>query len=416
MWVSPDSLRGHDSEGNLRRKAGEAFARDNSYAPRRVERRVVAQRVREVEISGIRRMFEAAPPHAINLGLGEPDFNPPPEVIEALCEAVRNGMNHYGPSAGVPQLREKIAEQYRDRDPETTRENVLITSGGSEALMATALTLYDPGDEVLVPDPGFVLYAPHARLAGAQPVPYALSEAHDFLPDFDSLEDHISPRTRAIVVNSPANPTGSVFPKTVVDRLLAFADQHDLMVVSDEVYEEMVYEGTFTSFWGRSDRVVVVNSFSKRFAMTGWRLGFIVAPRQLTVEINKLHYHLTACPSTPAQAAVLVGMDTAAARTRAMVREFKLRRELLVRALGRIPGLHCSPPKGAFYAFPRFNWPGTAAEVSGALLARGLITTPGDAFGSLGASHLRLSFAASRPDLKKGLAILKRYAQEAVAS
>ena len=377
---------------------------------------MVAQRVREVEISGIRRMFEGAPPHAINLGLGEPDFEPPPELVRALCAAVRNGMNHYGPSAGLPQLRERIAEKYRDRNPETSRESVLITAGGSEALMATALTLYDPGDEVLVPDPGFVLYAPHARLAGALPVSYDLSEAHGFMPDFDTLEERVSPRTRAIVVNSPANPTGAVFPKGVVDRIVAFANEHDLSVISDEVYEEMVYEGSFTSFWGRSDRVVVVNSFSKTFALTGWRLGFVVAPRQLAVEINKLHYHLTACPSTPVQAAVLVGLDTAMGRTRAMIREFKARREVVVRALGRIPGLRCAPPKGAFYAFPHFTWPGTAATVAGTLLHRGLITTPGDAFGALGSSHLRISFAASRENLKKGLAILKQYGQEVTAS
>ncbi|HKS59282.1 MAG TPA: pyridoxal phosphate-dependent aminotransferase, partial [Thermoplasmata archaeon] len=217
---------------------------------------MVSHRVREVEISGIRRMFESAPPNAINLGLGEPDFEPPPEVVRALCDAVQNGMNHYGPSAGLPLLREKVAERYRDRDSETTRENIIITGGGTEALAATALTLYDPGDEVLVPDPGFVLYAPHARLAGATPVSYDLSESMEYLPDLDSLESRVSPRTRAIVVNSPANPTGAVFPRATVDRILAFADQHDLTVVSDEVYEDMVYDVPFTSFWGRSDRVV----------------------------------------------------------------------------------------------------------------------------------------------------------------
>ena len=377
---------------------------------------VVAQRAREVEISGIRKMFEAAPPNSINLGLGEPDFEPPQIVIDALCEAVKHGKNHYGPSAGLPELRAKVAERYTDRDPSTTRDNVIITGSGSEALMATALALYDPGDEVLVPNPGFVLYAPHARLAGAIPVPYRLSEARRFLPDLDELESLVTPRTRAIVVNSPSNPTGGVFPKSVVEKMLALADRHDLSIVSDEVYEEMVYEGKFASFWGRGDRSIIVNSFSKTLAMTGWRVGFIVAAREVAVEINKIHYHMMACPPTPAQYAVLAGLEAGTGATRAMFSEFRARRELITRGLNRIPGMKCVPPAGAFYAFPHFNWPGTSQEVASALLQRGLITTPGDAFGSLGADHLRLSFAASRENLKRALGILNTYAKDVGAA
>lgn len=378
----------------------------------RVGGAVVAQRVREVEISGIRKMFEAAPKDAINLGLGEPDFEPPKVVIDALCEAVRNGRNHYGPSAGLPELREAIAQRYLDRDPSTSRENVIVTGSGSEGLMVAALGLYDPGDEVLVPNPGFVLYAPHARLAGAVPVPYSLLEARHFAPDLDELERLVSPRTRAIVVNSPSNPTGGVFPKAVVDRLVAFAEEHELMILSDEVYEEMVYDGAFHSFWGRSERVVIVHSFSKMLAMTGWRLGFVVASKALAVELNKIHYHVLACPSTPAQAAVIAGLAAGPEIRRPMIEEFRARRGLVARELNRIPGLKCTPPAGAFYAFPRFQWPGTSTEVATELLKRGLITTPGDAFGSLGAGHLRLSFAASRENLRKAMAILRTYARD----
>lgn len=376
---------------------------------------MVSQRAREVEISGIRKMFEAAPPNSINLGLGEPDFDPPKEVIDALCDAVRGGANHYGPSAGMPDLRDKVAERYQDRDPATSRENVIITGSGSEGLMATALALYDPGDEVLVPNPGFVLYAPHAKLCGAVPVAYDLDERRRFQPDFESLEARLSPRTRAIVVNSPSNPTGGVFTKSSVERLCALAEKHDLTIVSDEVYEEMVYDGRFYSFWGRGDRTVVVNSFSKTLAMTGWRIGFLVAPRHLAAEINKVHYHMLACPSTPAQAAVLAGLASSEEAIRKMVAEFRARRELIVRGLNRIPGLRCVPPAGAFYAFPKFDWPGSAQEVASRLLQRGLITTPGDAFGSLGAGHLRLSFANSRENLRRALALLRAYAEDAVA-
>jgi len=373
---------------------------------------MVAQRTREVEISGIRKMFEAAPPNSINLGLGEPDFNPAPEVIEALCAAVRGGMNHYGPSAGVPELRDKVAERYRELDPGTGRDNVIITAGGSEGLMTAALAFYDPGTEVLIPNPGFVLYAPHARLAGAVPVPYSLPAARKYLPDFDELEQLVSSRTRAIVVNSPSNPTGAVFPRAVVDRIVTFADRHNLTIISDEVYEEIVYDAPATSFWGRSDRVVIANSFSKTLAMTGWRIGFLVAPRAFAVALNKIHYHILACPSTPAQVAVLAGLSNGSKSLTKMVKEFRARRELVVRLLGKMPGVSLVSPQGAFYAFPRFDWSRTSTEVAHALLGRGLITTPGDAFGSLGASHLRLSFAASRQNLRAGLKILRTYAEE----
>ncbi|MHB8351333.1 MAG: pyridoxal phosphate-dependent aminotransferase [Thermoplasmata archaeon] len=373
---------------------------------------VVAQRVHEVEISGIRKMFESAPPGAVNLGLGEPDFEPPAEVLRALADAIHHGMNHYGPSAGLPELRDRVAERYTDREPSTTRENVIITSGGSEGLMTAALTLYDPGDEVLVPNPGFVLYAPHARLCGATAVPYALAERRGFLPDLAQLETLVTEHTRALVVNSPSNPTGGLFSSAMVEKLIDFADAHDLTIISDEVYEEMVYDGKFASFWRGSDRVVVVHSFSKMFAMTGWRLGFLVAPRALAPDLNKIHYHMMACPSTPAQAAVLVGLVESADAPARMMKEFRARRRLIVQALNAIPGMHCVPPAGAFYAFPGYDWDGTASEVAGELLARGLITTPGDAFGSLGARHLRLSFAASQKDLKRGLSILRAYGQE----
>ncbi len=375
---------------------------------------MVALRARTVEISGIRRMFEAAPPNAVNLGLGEPDFDPPPEVIEAIAGAVRNGMNHYGPSAGLAALRDKVAERYSDRDPKTNRENVIVTGSGSEGLMAVAMTLYNPSDEVLVPNPGFVLYGPHARLMGATPVPYALDEHRGFLPDLEALERLVSRRTRAIVVNSPSNPTGGVFPSKLVDGLCRLAERHDLTIVSDEVYDEIVYDRPFASFWGRTDRVVIVNSFSKNLAMTGWRIGYLVAPRPLALELNKMHYHIMACPPTPAQIGALAGLTESGRTVRAMREEFRARRDLIVRRLRRIPGVEVVSPGGAFYVFPRFRWGTSASELALALLRRGVITTPGDAFGSLGADHLRLSFATSRAQLEKGLGILADYAREAV--
>ncbi len=376
---------------------------------------MVAERTRRVEISGIRRMFEAAPPNSINLGLGEPDCEPPPEVVAALCDSVANGGNHYGPTAGIPALRDRVAARYVDRDPKTSRQNVIITASGSEGLMATALALYDIGDEVLVPNPGFVLYAPHARLAGAMPVPYSLTEERKFLPDLDELERLVTRRTRAIVVNSPSNPTGGVFPERTIDRLVAFAEAHRLTIVSDEVYDEIVYEGKFVSFWGKTDRAVIVNSFSKTFAVTGWRLGFLVAAPALAVELNKIHYHIMACPPTPAQFAIVAGYDAGNRATRRMVREFRARRDLVMRILPSVPGVSVVRPQGAFYAFPKVDLGMSATQIATGLLQRGVITTPGDAFGSLGEGHLRISFANSREKLRAGLGILREFAEEVAA-
>ena len=361
-------------------------------------------------------MFESAPPNSINLGLGEPDFDPPPEVVASLCKAVQNGGNHYGPSAGLSALRDQIALRYADRDPKTVRENVIVTASGSEALMTTALTLYDPGDEVLVPNPGFVLYGPHAKLAGAVPVSYPLFEKRKFQPDLDALEHLVTPKTRAIVVNSPSNPTGAMFPEATVEKIVQFADRHHLTVVSDEVYEDIVYDGKFTSFWGRSDRTIIVNSFSKTFAVTGWRLGFLVASKPMAVVLNKIHYHIMACPPTPAQVAILAGIEAGTGATRAMVREFRARRTIVDRLLRAIPGVSVVPPAGAFYVFPRIDWDESASEAAQALLARGVITTPGEAFGSLGASHLRLSFATSREKLRAGLEIVREYGDQRAAT
>ena len=373
---------------------------------------MVSRRAREAVFSGIRRMFEAAKPDSVNLGLGEPDFQPPQATLDALCEAVQQGANHYGPTAGLASLRARVAEHYQDLNPETVPENVVVTSGASEGLMACALALYDPGDEVLIPDPGFVLYGPQARLVGARPIPYFLEEEDGFLPDVEAIEALVTSRTRAIVVNSPSNPTGAVLPKATIDALCALADRHDLTIVSDEVYDHITYEVPATSFWGRSDRAVVVNSFSKTLAATGWRIGFLLAPAPLTLEVAKMHYYLMACPSTPVQHAVLAGYGRQPTSIRTMVREFRARRDLVVRELSRMPGIRCTRPVGAFYAFPRFAWPQEAPVVARELLERGVIMTPGDAFGSRGAHHLRISFAASREALTKGLGILGEYANE----
>ncbi|MEM3413906.1 MAG: aminotransferase class I/II-fold pyridoxal phosphate-dependent enzyme, partial [Thermoplasmata archaeon] len=254
-----------------------------------------AKRFSNIEISGIRKMFEGAPPDAINLGLGEPDFQPPECVLNALQNAVKNGFNKYGPIGGIPELRNEIASRYNRLAP-TKSENVIITDGATEALFATIMAIIDEGDEVLIPDPGFPLYESHVKICGGKPIFYSLSQKNDFVPDTSELLGLISPKTKAIIVNSPSNPTGGVIPVKCIEELVAIADQKNIVVISDEVYDHIIYEEKHESFWGRCRNAVIINSFSKTYAMTGWRIGFLLAPPHLMPHIFKSHYHLIACP------------------------------------------------------------------------------------------------------------------------
>ncbi len=280
--------------------------------------------------------------------------------------------------------------------------------------MAVALSLYDPGDEVLDPEPGVRPVRRSCEALRRHPgARTSLSRSVGSCPTSISSRRCVTPKTRAIVVNSPSNPTGGVFPTAVVERIVEFAEEHDLTIVSDEVYEEMVYEGKFASFWGRGDRTVIVNSFSKTLAMTGWRIGFLVAPRSLAVEINKIHYHMLACPSTPVQTAVLAGLTHSQRGHRRHGAGVPRAAVAVRRGPQQGHGTEVRPT-GRARSTRSLSSPGRGRRRRSRahLLQRGLITTPGDAFGSLGTSHLRLSFAASRENLRRALGILRSYSAE----
>ncbi len=370
-----------------------------------------ASRATHVELSGIRRMFERAPIGAINLGLGEPDFQPPPHILAALEKAIRSGRNKYGPTGGIPELRTAIAERlskYADVKP----EQILVTLGATEALCATMQTFVDRGDEVLTPDPGFVLFAPHITLASGVPVFYKVRTSDGFQPRIDELNELVTPKTKAIVVNSPANPTGGVLDRRTINGIVDIAKDNNLLIISDEVYEPFVYEGRHETFLGRYDRVVYVNSFSKVFAMTGWRIGYLVAPPDLVPTMAKIHYYLVACPSTPVQFAVLAGLRGPQDFVTKMVKEFAHRREIIVNALNNVKGFHCLWPKGAFYAFPSFDFTMTSEKLALEILTAGVICTPGSSFGTAGEGHLRFSYANSRENLQKGMEIVASVAEK----
>ena len=365
----------------------------------------VSDRLAAIPMSGIRKMFDLAKPDSINLGLGEPDLEPPKEAIEGMNAAAVDGKNKYSPTAGIPELRDAIAERFSRYNPGLSGRNVIVTPSGSTALLEMTQAFVDPGDEVLVPSPGFVIYAPHASLAGGKPVEYRLTEG-DFQPDIDYIQDRITEKTKMIVVNNPSNPTGGVLSEESRKALADIAHDKDVMIMSDEVYESFVYEGRHQSFLPYLDRAVVVGGFSKMMAVTGWRLGFAIANEECMDALVKMQYHVCASPGMPAMYGVLNAMPSIDPYLENARATFKKRRDLISERINEIDGMSIIPPKGAFYAFPSFDLDMTSQELANELVKAGLICTPGSAFGTFGEGHLRFSYAASEEKIDKGMDIL----------
>ncbi|WP_400230674.1 pyridoxal phosphate-dependent aminotransferase [Methanomethylophilus alvi] len=365
----------------------------------------VSDRLAAIPMSGIRKMFDLAKPDSINLGLGEPDLEPPKEAIEGMNAAAVDGKNKYSPTAGIPELRDAIAERFSRYNPGLSGRNVIVTPSGSTALLEMTQAFVDPGDEVLVPSPGFVIYAPHASLAGGKPVEYRLTEG-DFQPDIDYIQDRITEKTKMIVVNNPSNPTGGVLSEESRKALADIAHDKDVMIMSDEVYESFVYEGRHQSFLPYLDRAVVVGGFSKMMAVTGWRLGFAIANEECMDALVKMQYHVCASPGMPAMYGVLNAMPSIDPYLENARATFKKRRDLISKRINEIDGMSIIPPKGAFYAFPSFDLDMTSQKLANELVKAGLICTPGSAFGTFGEGHLRFSYAASEEKIDKGMDIL----------
>lgn len=365
----------------------------------------VSDRLATIPMSGIRKMFDLAKPDSINLGLGEPDLEPPKEAIEGMNAAAVDGKNKYSPTAGIPELRDAIAERFSRYNPGLSGRNVIVTPSGSTALLEMTQAFVDPGDEVLVPSPGFVIYAPHASLAGGKPVEYRLTEG-DFQPDIDYIQDRITEKTKMIVVNNPSNPTGGILSEESRKALADIAHDKDVMIMSDEVYESFVYEGRHQSFLPYLDRAVVVGGFSKMMAVTGWRLGFAIANEECMDALVKMQYHVCASPGMPAMYGVLNAMPSIDPYLENARATFKKRRDLISKRINEIDGMSIIPPKGAFYAFPSFDLDMTSQELANELVKAGLICTPGSAFGTFGEGHLRFSYAASEEKIDKGMDIL----------
>lgn len=364
-------------------------------------------RVASLKVSGIRKLFDAAPPDAINLGLGEPDVQPPQVMIDAFKAALDRGYNKYGPSAGVKELREAIAKSLKRFRKDVAFENIIVTAGATEGMRIACDTIVDEGDEVLVPNPGFIVYGPDVSLAGGRPVEYSLTHENGFLPDIEEVKSLITPRTKAIVVNSPSNPTGTVFPQDAVKALADVATDADLYILSDEVYHNFVYEGEHCSFARFHDDTIIVDSFSKTFAATGWRIGYVATSKEIVQQLSKVQYYTLACPPTATQYAVLEGLRMEGPYRKQLLDLFRARRDIAMRKMAEIPTFATGPVTGAFYVFPRYSQGLSSEEFSMRVLKAGVICAPGSAFGSLGEGHLRFSYANSEENIERGLDIVR---------
>ena len=355
------------------------------------------------------RELEAQGRQIIHLEIGEPDFATPPNVVQAGVEALQHGWTHYGPPAGLPQLREAAAaETARQLGVAVDPAEVVITPGGKPVMFFAILALAEPGDEVLYPNPGFPIYESMIRFVGATAVPYGLREDHDFDIDVDEILRKISARTRLLILNSPHNPTGGVTGREAVARLANALEGREIFILSDEIYSRLIYEGEHASiaqFPGMKDWTIILNGFSKTYAMTGWRMGYGVMRADLAREIALLMTNSNSCTASFSQIAGVEALRGPQISVDTMREEFRRRRAVIVEGLNRIPGFECRQPHGAFYAFPNIRGTGKSSkQVADALLNEaGVACLAGTAFGEWGEGYLRFSFANSVENIHKAL-------------
>src|ERR1700723_2271971 len=353
--------------------------------------------------------LEAQGRSIIHLELGEPDFHPGKSVIESAAKALAEGKDRYCAVAGVPVLREEIAAYLaRTRNLKVSPANVVMAPGCKIALFLAMMALLEPGDEVLYPDPGFPGYASITLGLGAVPVPFTLSARNHFQPDPDEIASKITPRTRMLLTNSPGNPTGTVYTDAVQRALAELAVKHDLWVLSDEIYARIIYGGEYLSmlrYPGMMERTLIIDGFSKSFAMTGWRLGYTIAPPEVVPALNMMAVNTYTCVAEFTQYAAIEALRDREGNTPRMIAEFSRRREQFVRDLNRIPGFRCEPPDGAFYAWVDITATGLRAEEICQILLEdaGVAAIPGAAFGAAGKDFVRFSFASPTATLHEAV-------------
>jgi aspartate aminotransferase len=380
----------------------------------------IASRISQLTGEGALAVFtrakelEKAGHSIIHLELGEPDFHPAAPVVDALRAAVAEGRDRYVATRGIPPLRSAIADYLkRTRRLDVAAEQVLVAPGCKMALALAMMSLIEPGDEVLYPDPSFPIYPSFTRGLGAKPVSYALREENKFQPDLAEIAAKITPKTRVLIFNSPNNPTGTVFTEAAIAGIAELSKKHDLWVIADEIYARILFKGEYKSIWalpGMAERTVIIDGFSKSFAMTGWRLGYAVAQKHVIDALDMLVLNTFTCTAEFSQVAAIEALRDSTNAVPAMVEEYRKRRDLFVEKLNRIPGFRCQSPDGAFYAWVNIKETGVPAEeVQRVLLEEaGVAGIAGAAFGAEGKNYLRFSLVSATHQLEDALERIQR--------
>ena len=356
------------------------------------------------------KKLEAEGKNIIHLEIGEPDFDTPDNIKQAAKKAIDDGYTHYGPSAGQMEVRQAIANHQSSRQGyDISPENVIVTPGAKPVMFYTVMALINPGDEAIYPNPGFPIYESMINYVGGVAKPMRLNAETNFNVDIKELESLISDRTRLIIVNSPNNPCGSVIPNDDLKRISDVADAHDIVVLSDEIYKDMYYDRvehcSITKFGQTKTRTVILDGFSKSYAMTGWRLGYGVFPDFMIDDVSKLMTNSVSCTSVFTQIAGIEALEGPQDFVRNMMKEFTKRREIVVDGLNSLQGIKCSIPKGAFYAFPNIKNTGMSSQqfADKALYDGGVALLSGTSFGKFGEGFIRISFANSIENIKEGI-------------
>ncbi len=362
------------------------------------------------EVLAKARALEAQGKDIIHLEIGEPDFDTPKHIVEAGVEALRQGYTHYGPTPGLPELREAIARNSREvRGIDTDPGQVVVTPGAKPIMFYVLLALAEPGVEVIYPNPGFPIYESMIRFSGATPVPMRLLEESGYHPDLNDLAEKITDRTRLIILNSPENPCGSALTRQELETIANLVKARDgLYVLADEIYKDILYTGehhSIAAFPDMCQRTIILDGFSKSYAMTGWRLGYGIMPHDLVPHVVRLAVNSVSCAASFSQRAAIAALDGPQDPVQEMVEEFTRRRTLVTDGLRSIPGINCPEPEGAFYAFPSIKGTGLTSEEfeDRAMNEAGVALLSGSAFGEFGQGYIRLSYANSQENLKNAL-------------
>jgi aminotransferase len=380
----------------------------------------VSKKVQELKPSGIRRFFDLAAnmKEVISLGVGEPDFVTAWTIREAAIHSLEEGYTTYTANAGMIELRREIS-RYMEKRFDVSYDpyyQIIVTVGGSQALDLALRAVLNPGEEVIVVEPCFVAYTPLVTMAGGTPVTVQTLKENDFKLMPEQLEAAITPKTKALLICSPNNPTGTQLGKADLEKIAEIVKKHDLLVIADEIYAELSYDEEFTSFAaieGLIERTILINGFSKAFAMTGWRLGFVCAPKEISEAIYKIHQYGMMCASTMSQHAGIEALKHGMPEVEAMRQSYRRRRNYIVQSFNEI-GLNCHNPGGAFYAFPSIASTGLTSQefAEKLLMEEHVAVVPGDVFGESGEGHVRCSYATSMEQLKEAITRIERFVKK----